>query len=208
MPLDPADPVLARETPLASRAALIVLDVGPVEAFVAARPAGAHRLPIDAREKAAKTDEGRLARRAIWAGTIGALSVDGTCPVHPAAFRSAGGCHRWRLAGAGAAAASGWADRDRAGRGGHGGSFHAAPGQRTRDARRAAAPARGVRHGRRAADLRHADRGGACRSRPAEKPARRAPARSGEPAASGSARCAQQAAGSRCSAREARRRPG
>jgi thiosulfate/3-mercaptopyruvate sulfurtransferase len=81
MPFDPADPVLAPEVLLADRATLIVLDARPAEAFNAARAAGARRLPIEAWERAAKTDEGRLTNLDHWARAIGALGVDGMHPV-------------------------------------------------------------------------------------------------------------------------------
>lgn len=81
IPFDPADPVLAPEALLANREAFIVLDARPAEAFTAARAAGAHRLPIEVWEKAAKTDEGRLTNLDHWAGVIGALGVDATRPV-------------------------------------------------------------------------------------------------------------------------------
>lgn len=81
MPFDPADPVLAPEALLADRDAFIVLDARPAEAFAAGRATGAHRLPIEAWEQAAKTDEGRLTNLAHWARAIGALGVDGSRPV-------------------------------------------------------------------------------------------------------------------------------
>ncbi len=81
MPFDPADPVLAAETLLANRAALILLDARPLDAFVEGRAAGARRLPIEAWEKAAKTAEGQLTNQAHWAAAIGAIGVDGTSPV-------------------------------------------------------------------------------------------------------------------------------
>jgi rhodanese-related sulfurtransferase len=58
MPFDPADPVLSAETLLANRAGLMLLDARPLDAFVEGRAAGAHRLPIEAWEKAAKSEEG------------------------------------------------------------------------------------------------------------------------------------------------------
>ncbi len=81
MPFDPADPVLAPEALLAERDAFIMLDARPVEAFTAGRATGAHRLPIEAWEKAAKTEEGRLTNLDHWARAIGALGVDGIRPV-------------------------------------------------------------------------------------------------------------------------------
>lgn len=81
MPFDPAAPVLAAEALLANRAALILLDARPLGAFVEARAAGARRLPIEAWEKAAKTEEGRFTNQAHWAAAIGAIGVDGTSPV-------------------------------------------------------------------------------------------------------------------------------
>ena len=81
MPFDPADPVLAPEALLANRDAFIVLDARPAEAFGAGRATGAHRLPIEAWEQAAKTDEGSLNNLAHWARAIGALGVNGSRPV-------------------------------------------------------------------------------------------------------------------------------
>lgn len=81
MPFDPADPVLTPEALLANRDAFVVLDARPAEAFSAGRAAGAHRLPIEAWEKAAKTEEGRLTNLDHWARAIGALGVDGIRPV-------------------------------------------------------------------------------------------------------------------------------
>ena len=81
MPFDPADPVLAPEALLANRDAFIVLDARPAEAFAAGHAAGAHRLPIEAWERAAKTEEGRLTNLDQWSRAIGALGVDGSRPV-------------------------------------------------------------------------------------------------------------------------------
>lgn len=81
MPFDPADPVLAPEALLANRDAFIVLDARPAEAFSAGRAARASRLPIEAWEQAAKTDEGSLTNLDHWARAIGALGIDGSRPV-------------------------------------------------------------------------------------------------------------------------------
>jgi thiosulfate/3-mercaptopyruvate sulfurtransferase len=80
MPFDPADPVLAPEALLANRDAFIVLDARPAEAFAAGHATGAHRLPIEAWEQAAKTEEGRLTNLDQWSRAIGALGVDGSRP--------------------------------------------------------------------------------------------------------------------------------